>query len=158
MKQYPRLILVFCAIVIEVAGMAGCSCSKNSKENVIPINLQNAKNVGSISLTVSYDPQVINIIEIKPGEIAGNAILEFNIDQPGKAVIGIIDSNGITGTGSVALLGFNIIDGNGIISINLDSIELYDAANLVDIPLRVSGGSIAAGGSSITPATVTCGD
>jgi hypothetical protein len=152
MKQYPRLILVFCAIVIEVAGMAGCSCSKNSKENVIPINLQNAKNVGSISLTVSYDPQVINIIEIKPGEIAGNAILEF------KAVIGIIDSNGITGTGSVALLGFNIIDGNGIISINLDSIELYDAANLVDIPLRVSGGSIAAGGSSITPATVTCGD
>ncbi|MBN1191087.1 MAG: hypothetical protein JXA46_15125 [Dehalococcoidales bacterium] len=158
MKKNLGIVLAFCVFVLMITWIVGCTCAKNGKDNAIPINLQNAKNVGSIYLTVSYDPEVIEIKEVTPGELVKDAMLDYNFDQPGSVVIGIINTGGISGDGAIVALYFEIIDENGSSAINLDSVEMCDVNSLVDIRYQVSGGNVMAKDSGITPPVVICVD
>jgi hypothetical protein len=138
--------------------MAGSGCLKKGTGNVIPVNLQNTKNVGSIYLQFSYNPGVIKVTDVNLGELSKNAMLDYSLGLPGTVVIGIVDSKGISGSGTLVLLGFEVIDKEDSSVLSLDSVELHDATSLVDIHSRTANGSLNAGNSEIIPPVVYCGD
>ncbi len=123
----------------------------------VPINITGASNVGSVALELVYDPGVLEAVDVKAGETAGNAMIEYDAETPGRIVIGIIASSGITGDGSLIMVGFDIIDEVGTTSLALVDVETHDATTLIDIINQASDGSFTAGGQ-LTEPVVRFGD
>ena len=76
--------------------------------------------------------------------------MEYNIKNPGRVIIGMVDSSGINGDGAVAMVGFSIVDAEGTTLLTLESVETHDATTLVDIINEASDGSFQANGQSVT--------
>ena len=154
-----RLVLIVVLIVVPVIVLAGgCGGDDGDGEApgevAVPVNLEGAGNVGSISIELVYDSSVIEVTDVTAGELAANAMMEYNIDTSGIVIIGIVDSSGINGDGVVAELGFNIIDAEGTSSLTLDTVETHDATSLVDIINEPSDGNFAAEGNTVTAPVV----
>ena len=126
------------------------SFGEPSGDVIVPINLQGARNVGSFTIELAYDATVLEVTEVKSGDVAKNAMLEYNISSAGRVVMGIVDPGGITGNGSVANMGFTVIDTEGTSSLTLESVETHDATTLVDIINQTSSGSFDGNGDTIT--------
>ena len=133
---------MFClSLVVGVLCLvAGCGCGKSGGEKVY-IQLENAENLGSLQMTLSYDDSIIEIIDIKAEKLSKNAMLEFNKDTPGRLVIGIIDSAGINGSGPVAVINFKILQEDGDSPFNIVEAQAYKADTLVDITASIINGS-----------------
>ncbi len=139
------LVIVIILIVVLVIVLArGGGGGDGDGDVVVPINLQGASNVGSISIELTYDSTVLEAIDVKSGELASNAMMEYNIDNPGLVIIGIVDSSGINGDGALAEIGFDVIDSERTSSLTLSSVETHDATSLIDIINEPSDGSFVA--------------
>jgi len=116
----------------------------------VPVVLSRAKNVGSLQMELAYDPAVLEATEVKAGELAKNAMVEYNLAAPGRLVVGVIDSSGMNGTGPVVTISFKVLDKRGTSAIILETIQANDATTLIDMPVKASAGSYAARDGSFT--------
>lgn len=143
------------ALLIVLLGLTLASCAPTIKplpEKVsIPINAENANNIGALHLELVYDPTVLEPIKVQKGMLAGNAMLESNIDISGRVVIGIIDASGINGNGSLAVISFSVVGTNGMTSaLTLGKVVAHDATTLIDVPTRSTSGSFTVKDRSFT--------
>ena len=159
------VIIVIVAIVVGVVlGVGGggddddTTVGSGENQVTVPINLEGASNVGSISIELAYDSTVLEATDIEAGALASNAMMEYNISTPGQVIIGIIDSSGINGEGVVAEIGFNVIDSDGTSSLTLDTAETHDATSLIDIINEPSDGSFVAEGNTVSAPVVRFGE
>ena len=51
----------------------------------VSIDVQDAFNLGSLQLELSYDPQVLDLQEVRAGHLARNALVDSNRDSLGLA-------------------------------------------------------------------------
>ena len=82
-------------------------CGVPGKEIQIPVKIKNAKNIGSINLVLEYPSGILEAEDVIPGSLTQNSMIEQNI-KDGNISIGIVDSNGITGNGSLVYIKFKI--------------------------------------------------
>ncbi|MBM3132005.1 MAG: hypothetical protein FJZ95_03095 [Chloroflexi bacterium] len=115
----------------------------------VPIRVEGASNVGSLDIVLGYDATVLQAMEVVPGPLAQNAMMEYNVAKTGQVAIGMIDSSGITGDGSVAVIGFERINATGTSPLSLVSVEAHDATTLVDIINRTYEGSVSEEGGQV---------
>ena len=132
-------IIVIMLIIMSL--ISGCTCNNQSDNVMIPIELLNANNLGSFQLTVSYDPDVLEVIEVRAEGLAKKAMLEFNADTPGLLIIGIVDSAGINGNGLVAKVDFKILQKDGQSRLQIESAQAHNVETLVDIAVNIENGS-----------------
>lgn len=125
------------------------------QEVTVPVNLKGARNVGSLQIELVYNSAVLEAKEVKAGELAKNAMIEYNMKTPGRLTVGIVDAVGINGSGSVATVLFKIIDKGGTSPITLEKIEANDATSLIDIPTKASAGSFVARDQSFTAPVIS---
>jgi hypothetical protein len=79
----------------------------------IPLTLKGVdKIIGNMDLTLSYDPTVLEAVEVLKGSLTSNSIFESAISR-GTIRIALADSNGFSGDGSVAYVRFNVIGAKG---------------------------------------------
>jgi hypothetical protein len=152
------LIIVVVLVVILVVG--GGDNGGGGNDEVagavkVPINFQDASNVGSISIDLTYDAAVLQVLEVKAGELAQNAMLEYNIKNPGRVIIGIVDSSGINGNGAVAKIGFNVVAPSGTTPLTLQAVDTHDATSLIDIINTTSNGSFTGQNQTLTPPVIS---
>ena len=94
----------------------------------VPIEVAGAANVGAMHIELSYDAGVLQAIEVKPGSLAGSAMLESNLSMPGQVIIGLVDAAGLNGDGSVAVIVFQIVGREGdTSSLTLENLATHDA-------------------------------
>jgi len=127
-------IAITMLLVLPLAGCAGAGST------TIPINLTGASDVGSLHIELVYDPAILEVTAVKAGKLAQNAVVDSNISTPGRAIIGIVSSNGIAGTGAVASVSFKAKAKTGTSALNLEKVEAYSAENLQDLRTQVSAG------------------
>lgn len=152
------LVSQIAVLLVVLLGLTLASCDSKAdltetlpQQVSIPINAENADNIGSLHLELAYDPAVLEPIEVEKGMLAGSAMLESNIDVPGRVVIGMIDTSGINGNGSLAVISFNVVGTNGITSaLTLEEVAAHDAASLIDVPTRATSGSFTVEDRSFT--------
>ena len=142
------IIILIVVLVIVLAGGGGGG--DGDGDVVVPISVQGASKVGSISIELTYDSTVLEVTDVKSGELASNAMMEYNIDNPGVVIIGIVDSSGINGDGAVAEIEFNVVDSEGTSPLTLGTVETHDAESLIDIINETSNGSYDGEGDNIT--------
>ncbi len=93
----------------------------------VPINLEDASNVGSMDIRMSYDTGVLHPIGVDNGELSKNAYLESNTASNGEVVIALADASGISGSGQIALVSFEVVGDTGSSSpLILEEVSVHD--------------------------------
>jgi len=138
---------------IIVLGLVLAGCGGKGKAGAavsVPVNLNGANGLGSLQIELTYDAAILQATAVKAGELAKNAMIEFNVKTPGLVKVGIVDASGIKGDGIIMTVSFNSAGNQGTSPITINRIEAYDAASLVDIPAKASAGSVTVKNGSVT--------
>ena len=116
----------------------------------VPILATRANNVGSLEFVLIYDPAKLEFSQVEPGVLAGGALIESSSSQPGRVWAGIVDVQGINGSGPVAIVKFNLREEVGAaLSLTLENIAAFDANTLVDIVTTTTPGQFDGSGLSL---------
>ena len=116
----------------------------------VPILVTRANNVGSLEFVLVYDPAKLELAQVERGLLSGDALIDSSSPGPGRLWAGIIDINGMDGSGPVAVVKFKVRDNvGGTMPLSLESIYAYDANTLVDILTTTTPGEFS--GARLTP-------
>ena len=122
----------------------------------VPILATRADNVGSLEFVLVYDPAKLELAQVERGLLSGDALIDSNSPRPGRLWAGIIDINGINGSGPVAVVKFMIRDNvGGTMPFSLESVAAFDANTLVDIVTGTTPGELSGPGTSLLSPIVT---
>jgi len=100
----------------------------------VPINLKGAYQLGSLEFVLAYEPSLLEFTGVAAGDLAGDAIIESLVSTPGKVWIAMIDADGVTGDGSLAVVSFRIMKESTADSpLFLENVSGYDASTLMDL-------------------------
>ena len=146
-----RLLWVLIGVIIVATAVIGCG--KPDKEVDVAVNLQNASNVGSLQIEISYDASVLQVMQVEAEELGENALIESNLDNPGGIVIGIVDSSGINGSGPVVSITFDVLEKDGSSYLTIENATAHDVNTLVDLPANLTQGEFTAG--EVSPPTIS---
>jgi len=108
---------------------------------VVPINLEGASNVGSMDITVQYNPQVLRAVSVENGGLGSGAFIEGNTESAGSVLIALADSSGINGNGAIAEISFEVIGAVGSTSELYLEVTANDVDTLVDIITNIDSGT-----------------
>lgn len=108
----------------------------------IPINVQNASNIGSVDFYLHFNSSVLHLIDISKSKLTANSLLQWSINES-KIRILIIDASGINGNGSLAYLNFNVIGApRSIANLNISELEMSNAVSTAEIPATINNGTL----------------
>lgn len=126
----------------DVSGKAGSNVQ-------IPINLKSSEGIGSIDAEISYDAAILQFDSVDKGSLTENSMMDYNPKTPGSVTIALVDSQGVKGEGSIAVLNFKVLGKEGDKSaIKIESASANEAATATDVLLDNKAGSfiVTAGG------------
>ena len=92
-----------------------------SDEVEVPIGVTGARNLGTLHVELVYDASLLEVVGFAPGDLTRNALSESNFDNPGRIIIGIVDTDGIDGDGSVGLITFKVLVSQGQSALTLEN-------------------------------------
>jgi len=122
----------------------------------VPILATRANNVGSLEFVLVYDPVKLELERVERGLLSGDALIDSSTPSPGRLWTGIIDINGIDGSGPVAVVRFKIRDNvGGTMPFTLENVAAFDANTLVDIVTGTTPGKFTVSGMTPLPPIVT---
>lgn len=109
----------------------------------IPINTVNASNVGSLEFEVVYDPTVLKAEGVEKGKLADDAMIDFSTTRSGRVWVAIVDSNGLNGNGSLAVVSFsNVGQATTGTTFTLQNVYAYNAVTLIDFVTSTTPGTL----------------
>lgn len=79
----------------------------------VPLTVEGAKDVGSMDITLKYDPSVLKAVSVETADLSKNAIMESNITNQGQIYIALVDASGINGDGEIATISFSVLGETG---------------------------------------------
>lgn len=138
-------------VLVSAAGAAGIVVGIDSQTvgaggtAVIPVKVTGASGVGGLDLTVTYDTASLKFVKGEAGPLAANGMIETNEVQPGTINIGIVDSQGISGDGSVILMTFTVLGAQGSSSQMDVVVRGAFGTDLKDVANQAAGGTITVG-------------
>ena len=107
--------LCLLAIAAPAAGLslsiADASGSTGSTVDV-PVMAQDARNIGALDIGIMYDPGVLSVVSVEKGSLVRGMFVS-NAKTPGIITLGIVDTEGMTGTGPVAVVRFRVAGAAG---------------------------------------------
>ncbi len=102
-----------------------------------------ANNIGSLEFVLVYDTNALELSNVEAGSLASGALVDTNFPSPGRLWAGIIDPDGITGDGPLAILTFNRLgSADGPVPLTLEAVSAYDADTLVDVITDTTPGQL----------------
>ena len=117
----------------------------------VPVELVGVEGIGSLHIELAYDASALTTVSVSAGDLAENALFEADVDTPGRVVIGIIDAVGITGSGAVAIITFELAGPGATSPLKLENVQAFDAETLIDILLSAKPGEFSADGATVPP-------
>ena len=117
----------------------------------VPIRARGASQLGSLEFVLVYEPSLLEVVEVKPGPLASNALIEFDNGTPGRLWAGIVDANGISGEGPLAVVSFRPLEMSQAPSpLVLENVSAHNVSTLLDIPAQSSSGEFTIEGQQVT--------
>jgi hypothetical protein len=111
------------------------------KEIMIPIEVEKASSVGSIYVELVYDSTVLTAMSVDGVVSEENTFIDYNTDNPGRVIVAMISSSGITGDIPIATVRFQLKGGEKpMYTFNLENVALYDANSLKKLSVSTMAG------------------
>ena len=146
-------ILIFISPVSAVEGttiFVNDASAKYGDTIQITINVSNAKDIGSMDISLQYDPDVLSLKHVEKGNLTQNSVMQWNI-RGDKVLIGLIDGNGINGNGSIATLTSDVCGYPGSTSDLVLDATATNVSDFSPIQLITKNGKFTVIGGSTTP-------
>ncbi|MFA5399847.1 MAG: cohesin domain-containing protein [Dehalococcoidia bacterium] len=143
-----RTLIIAALAALIIIPAAGCiklprKAASTSGQLKVPINAVNAGNLGSLEFELVYDPAIVQAEGVTKGDLADNAMLDFSLSRTGRIWVALVDSNGLNGNGSLAVISFHRVgSGQTAATLKLENVIAHDAINLVDIITSTTAGSL----------------
>jgi hypothetical protein len=116
---YIAILFIVSANIVSAGGIDKIYVSNASgdtgSEIVISVDAVNMNDLGSLQLDINYDKNVLVAKNVTAGNATSGGMFTSNIKDTG-VTIGIISATGISGSGSIADITFNITGPKGISS------------------------------------------
>jgi len=141
------LIIAALAVVIMIPAVSCVKVARKSGTKTgdlnVPVNANNASNLGSLEFEVVYNPTVLQPQSVTKGELADNAMLDSSFVKSGRVWVALVDSNGLSGNGSLAIITFRRVgSGQSAAVLTLENVSAHNATTLVDIITSTTVGSL----------------
>ena len=145
MKRILLLISMLCLVPFASAADLTVSVSDTTGAKgdtvEVPIDLEGASDVGSMSIVVKYDPDVLTAVAVEGDELGKNVMIEANTAGEGEVIIALVDSSGMNGDGAVAIISFEVTGDVGSTSpLTLDKVLVSDV-DMVEIITTTKSGT-----------------
>ena len=115
----------------------------------IPIIMCNAKDLANMDLDWSYDASVLKLIDVTKGSLNKKAFFEWNKVSPGKLKIAFASTKGVSGSGSIAVMKFEVIGNTGAKSTITGTVDTASKTDGSTISVGVNPGEVTVGTSPI---------
>ena len=148
MKTKYLRVAILLTLSIAVVVTSGCALFKKKPATAtgdlkVSIDARNASNLGSLELTLTYDTTVIKAVSVEKGTLAANASLEYSVDKPGRVWLGMVDANGINGSGALAVISLDITgSGDKTSTLVFEKVIANRSTNLMEINTQTTPGSV----------------
>jgi len=147
-RLVPVIVIILAGIVAGAQGLAVSTANVQTAAGgsvQVPVNVEGAQNVGSMDIALQYDGSALEFASAKNGDLL-KGMVSSSTDGAGGLALAIIDSKGISGTGSLVVLTFNVKGKDGTVTpVTVKSAKANDLSTLADIPVTVSSGSVTIG-------------
>jgi hypothetical protein len=143
--------------VLAGAGVLAIPVSEGSSgsELTVPVTAEDFSGIGAILFDITYGNHMLSYVGAEPGTLIPDAVIEAREINPGVVEVGILDSKGITGSGTIMSLKFRVNDGlqYGSSLMTPAVVEAFDTSgNPVQIETR--RGVVTISGSAMTKSSV----
>jgi hypothetical protein len=155
------IVAILLVLLIAVVFSGGCVKAKKTDTTTtgnlkVGIDARNASSLGSLELTLTYDPAVMKAVSVDKGSLAPNASLEYSVDKPGRIWLGMIDAGGINGSGTLATITFDITGGaDATGALSFEKVAANKSTNLMEIITQNTPGSVRLKSKSVTNPAIT---
>lgn len=147
-KMLVLLVGLLCLLcLVSLASAAGLTVSVGDTTGApgdtvnVPIELEGASDVGSMSIVLKYDPDVLMAVAVEGDELGKNAMIEANTAREGEVMIALADSSGMNGDGAAAIISFEVIGDLGSTSpLTLEKVSVSDV-DMVEIITTIESGT-----------------
>jgi hypothetical protein len=136
--------LVFIALAASVIFiLPGCSEPESDIYTVeVPVIIRDAENIGVLHVELLYDDRLAEPVAVKKGDLVGDGIFSYSIDNPAVVVIGI-SRMALNGNGTIAEIKFRV-NGAAVLPVDLVLTNVLgrDASTNIKLDLDFTHGSI----------------
>jgi len=110
----------------------------------VPIQLAGAQGLGAVHVELVYDPSVLTAESVTKGALAGNnALVESNLKQAGRAIIGVVTLDGISGDGTLATVRFQVKGDAGAKSaLNFENNQAWERESHAEVLVTSQPGQV----------------
>jgi len=95
----------------------------------VPIMITNAEDVGSMNITLTYNPTILQVDSVTKGDL-NQGMISSDTDTSGILSLAIADQNGIAGAGEIAVISFNVVNQTGSSLLLIEDLIVYDVDSL----------------------------
>lgn len=113
----------------------------------IPLEVAGATGLGAMQWEIVYDPAVLAVDSVTRGKQAGNALVEFRSDTPGRLFIAMATIEDVNGDGPVAVARFKVTGAQGQTSnLGIENANAWDGKTHRAIQVKSENGKFTIGG------------
>lgn len=149
------LVLCGCSKGKGAANPSPTSTSVLLNETKVPILVEGASNLGSLEFVLVYDPSVLKVNKVEKDTLSSNAMMESVNETPGRVWVGMVDSSGINGNGSLVVITFQVTGERINSQLALETVEAHNSETLLDIIYNTSPGNLTVKERSFTSPMIT---
>jgi hypothetical protein len=80
----------------------------------VPIEVAGASKVGALQFEIVYNPELLTAVTARAGALASNSLFDVKTDRPGRLDIGLITTDGVNGSGTLATASFKVTGRSGV--------------------------------------------
>ncbi len=128
-----------------------------SSQFQVPVQIHDAQGVGSLYIEVAYDQTDIEVVQLDPAALPANTLMENSV-TPGRVVIGVATSTGLSGDWTLAFITCRRAPGaatSGDSVLTISSVEANLAADLSEAATMSSAGRVNLSSLSVVPPVIT---
>lgn len=114
------------------------------------VALEDSPGIGAMHLELTYDPALLAVEGVEQGSlVAGNALMAFNTDEPGRIIISLAAADEIAGDGTLAVASFLVSGEEGqTTALDLEYSQAWDGEGF-ELAVELEPGQLTVGSSGL---------
>jgi hypothetical protein len=115
--------IVVCLSIIVSLSLLVVGCSRGEGGPRLPIKVEGADRVGTITLRLLYDPTVFEVTGVGRGPLAVGGTLQWGIEVPGQLNVVIENDYYLNGNGTLVEVYYEVLNSAGSSTLTIQVLE-----------------------------------
>jgi len=123
----------------------------------VPIRAIGAEGLKTLHLELVFDPLALEVMDVSLDQGLKDALLDFDISEPGKVAIGVIDPHGFSGDAELLQVRLLVHRPDLNLVLELSEVVAFGGEALIDIPVTAADGEYGGSPDKVTGPVINFG-